>query len=135
MTAARDPARRSHPAPVTRPGTPLSRFGKAGRKSRTGPLPAKARRIPVPQPHHHGTQAAQAIAIQDQASPRASRIRAERIGRIRRYQAWQPVGQLHLQMRHPVHVPQRVGPQPGPMQRMRHRGDHNLARQLGTETS
>jgi hypothetical protein len=32
-------------------------------------------------------------------------------------------------------VPQRIGPQPGPVQRMRHRRDHNLARQQGTETS
>jgi hypothetical protein len=38
-------------------------------------------------------------------------------------------------MRHPVHVPHRIGPQPGPMQRMRHRRDHHLARQPATETS
>jgi hypothetical protein len=38
-------------------------------------------------------------------------------------------------MRHPVHMPERIGPHPAPMQRMRHRRDHNLARQQGTETS
>jgi hypothetical protein len=38
-------------------------------------------------------------------------------------------------MRHPVHAPHRIGPQPGPMQRMRHSRDHHLARQLATETS
>jgi hypothetical protein len=32
-------------------------------------------------------------------------------------------------------VPHRIRPQPAPMQRMRHRRDHNLARQQGTETS
>jgi hypothetical protein len=109
--------------------------GEAGSKSRPGPLPARTGRIPVPQPHHHSTQTAQAIAVQDKASATTSRLRAERIGRLRCHQARHPIGQLHLQMRHPVHVPQRIGPQPAPIQRMRHRRDHNLARQQGTETS
>ena len=69
-----------------------SRPSRAGRKSRPGPLPARTRRIPVPQPHHHGTQAAQAIAIQDQPSTRTSPIRAERIGRLRSHQARIPSG-------------------------------------------
>ena len=80
-------------------------------------------------------QTAQPIAIQNQASARASRLRAKRIGRLHGHQARHPVWQLHLQMRHPGHVPHRVGPQPAPMQRMSHRRDHNLARQPGTETS
>ena len=80
-------------------------------------------------------QAAQAFAIQDQASTRTTRLRAERIGRLRSHQARHPVGQLHLQMRHPVHVPHCIRPQFAPIQRMRHRRDHHLARQPGTETS
>ena len=46
------------PAQVTCPETGRSRPGRASRKSRPGPLPARTRRIPVPQPHHHSTQAA-----------------------------------------------------------------------------
>ncbi len=77
----------------------------------------------------------QASTIQNQAGTRSLPPRAERIGRVRRDQARHPVRQLHLQMRHPVHVPERIGPQPAAVQRMRHRRDHNLARQQGTETS
>jgi hypothetical protein len=32
-------------------------------------------------------------------------------------------------------VPERIGPQPAPVQRMRHRRDYHLARQQGMETS
>jgi hypothetical protein len=99
------------------------------------PLLARTSRIPALQPHHHGTQAAQAIAIQDQASAHTTRLGAERIGRLHGHQARHAIGQLHLQMRHPAHMPHRIGPQPAPMQRMRHRRDHHLARQQGTETS
>jgi len=140
MTIARDPARRSCPVPVPRPGAGRklpghSPLAKRAANPDPGPLPASAGGIPFPQPRHHGMQTAQASAIQDQASARASRIRAEHIGRLRRHQARHSIGQLHLQMRHPVHVPHRIGPQPAPMQRMRHRRDHDLARQQGTETS
>ena len=135
---ARSAARRSRPAQVACPGTGRSRPGRPAEKA-GNPAPARYRpgpgSIPALQPHHHSTQTAQAIAIQDQASARTSRFRAERIGRLRCHQARHPIGQLHLQMRHPVHVPHRIGPQPAPMQRMRHRRDHHLARQQGTETS
>ena len=104
-------------------------------QTRQQPLPASARCIPFPQPHHHGTQIAQASAIQDQTGARTRLLRGEHIGRVRRDQARHPVRQFHLQMRHPVHVPERIGPQPAPAQRMRHRRDDNLARQPGTETS
>ena len=80
-------------------------------------------------------QAAETSAVQYQADARHRLPRTGHIDRRYRYQARQPVRQLHLQMRHPVHVPERVGPQPAPVQRMRHRHDHNLARQQGTETS
>ena len=80
-------------------------------------------------------QAAETSAVQDQAGARHRLLRTRHIDRLYRYQARQPVRQLHLQMRHPVHVPERVGPKPAPVQRMRHRHDHNLARQQGTETS
>ena len=73
--------------------------------------------------------------IQNQAGTRSRLLRAEHVGRVRRDQARHSVRQLHLQMRHPVHVPERIGPQPAAVQRMRHRSDHNLARQQGTETS
>jgi hypothetical protein len=32
-------------------------------------------------------------------------------------------------------MPERIGPNPAPAQRMRQRRDHDLARQQGTETS
>ena len=80
-------------------------------------------------------QAAETSAVQDQAGARHRLLRTGHIDRLYRNQARQPVRQLHLQMRHPVHVPERVRPKPAPVQRMRHRHDHNLARQQGTETS
>jgi hypothetical protein len=107
----------------------------ADSRSPPGPLPAIAGHVLFPQPHHHGVQMAQASAVQDQAGSRTRLSRAEHIGRLRRHQARHPVRQLHFQMRHPIHVPECIGPQPAPMQRMRHRRDHDLARQQGMETS
>ncbi len=80
-------------------------------------------------------QMPQASTIQNQARARSRPPRAEHIGRVRRDKARHPVRQLHLQMRHPVHVPERAGPKPAPAQRMSQRRDHDLARQQGTETS
>jgi hypothetical protein len=105
------------------------------RQNQARVLPAAAGRTPFPQPHHHGMQVAETSAVQDQAAVRHRSPRTRHIDRLYRYQARQPVRQLHLQMRHPVHVPERVGPKPAPVQRMRHRRDHNLARQQGTEPS
>ena len=98
---ARDPACRPGPARAVGLGTGRSCPGKASRKSRPGQLPARAGCIPVPQPRHHSTQTAQACAIQDQALARTGRFRAKRFGRRRCHQARHPIGQLHLQMRHP----------------------------------
>ena len=99
------------------------------------PLPLLPGRVPIPQPRHNSTQMPQASTIQNQACTRSRPPRAEHIGRVRRDKARHPVRQLHLQMRHPVHVPERVGPNPAPAQRMSQRRDHDLARQQGTETS
>jgi hypothetical protein len=98
-------------------------------------LLAAARRISFPQPQHHGMQAAQAGAVQNQARASHRLFRTRHTGRRDRHQARQPVRQFHLQMRHPVHVQQRIGPELTSVQRMRHCRDHNLARQQGAETS
>ena len=113
----------------TAPGTPT-----ASGEAPTSPLPCPGG-IPAPQARHHSTQMPQASTIQNQARACSRRPGAEHIGRIRRDKARHPVRQLHLQMRHPVHVPVRVGPNPVPAQRMCQRRDHDLARQQGTETS
>ena len=105
------------------------------RQAPPSPLPLLAGRVSLPQPRHHSTQMPQASTIQNQACARSRRSRAEHIGRVCRDKAGHPVRQLHLQMRHPVHVPERVGPNPAPAQRMSQRRDHDLARQQGTETS
>ena len=105
------------------------------RQAPPSPLPLLADRVSIPQPRHHSTQMPQASTIQNQACARSRRPRAEHIGRVCRDKARHPVRQLHLQMRHPVHVPERVGPNPAPAQRMSQRRDHDLARQQGTETS
>ena len=105
------------------------------RQAPPSPLPLLPGRVPIPQPRHHSPQMPQASTIQNQASARSRRPRAEHIGRVRRDKARHPVRQLHLQMRHPVHMPERIGPNPAPAQRMRQRRDHDLARQQGTETS
>ena len=99
------------------------------------PLPLLPGRVPIPQPRHHSMQIPQAGTVQNQARARSRPPRAEHIGRVRRDKARHPVRQLHLQMRHPVHMPERVGPNPAPAQRMSQRRDHDLARQQGTKTS
>jgi hypothetical protein len=129
--AARQQAATRHLRCPRLPDTPTaSREG-----SPPSPLPLLAGRIPNPQPGHHSTQMPQASTIQNQARARSRRPHAEHIGRVCRDKARHPVRQLHLQMRHPVHVPERVGPNPAPAQRMSQRRDHHLARQQGTETS
>jgi hypothetical protein len=99
------------------------------------PLPPLPGRTPVPQPRHHSMQMPQASTVQNQACARSRPPLAEHIGRVRRDKARHPVRQLHLQMRHPVHMPERVGPKPASPQRMSQCRDLDLARQQGTETS
>ena len=49
-------------------------------------------------------------------------------------QAGPSFGQLHLQVKHPIDVPERIRGQTAPEQRMRGRRDEHLARQRRTNT-
>ena len=72
----------------------------------------------------------QARHIQDQA--RALLAATMHIRRIGTDQARPSLRQPHLQVKHPVNVPERIRPQPAPGQRMRGRRDEHLARQRRT---
>jgi IstB-like ATP binding protein len=95
-----------------------------GRVSRRATLPAQ--RI------HQAPQLADPLNIQRDRRPGATllaeHVRGDRPDRPRR-----PIRQTHDQMEHPIEPGETAGPQPPPEQRVRLRGDADLARQHRTQ--
>ena len=96
--------------------------GVLGQRARSGHA--------VAQPKDQDPQLPQARYVQDQA--RALLAITMHIRRIGTNQARPSLRQPHLQMKHPVNMPERIGPQPAPAQRMRGRRDQHLTRQHRT---
>lgn len=86
----------------------------------------------ITQPQDQGAQLPQARHVQNQA--RALLAVTMHIRRIGTDQAGQSFRQPHLQVKHPVDVPERIRGQTASEQRMRSRRDEHLARQRRTNT-
>ena len=113
------------------PGTPCRRPPS---QRRSPGVPGQCARSghAIAQPKDQDPQFPQACHVQHQA--RALLAVTMHIRRIGTDQARPSLRQPHLQVKHPVNVPERVRGQTAPEQRMRSRRDQHLTRQHRTNT-